>query len=312
MDLIDLMTTGRNPEDAALDRLEAILGRYESEDPAQQDEAFERARAYCDAHWGAYQTGLEALADRIEANAADPLEGSLASLRWRQEAEDPFSLIRLIRRRREAADNGEAARAAIIQRYGGEEAARRPTPLERTFITAAAPLADDTESDEFGPLAGWSVHWHPLPEALRTAVTAACPLPRSVTDARAECLAWEDRRDELALLGGGPGAAVLPTACAARHRVVEDLWRRELPADNVADLLARLDFWVARGGDDGLGYTVVREDLRRLAASFGRSAGGTREMARRLKTEHPDWSLAKIGKQLGISRQAVHKHLKRN
>ncbi|MBI3445724.1 MAG: HTH domain-containing protein, partial [Magnetospirillum sp.] len=36
----------------------------------------------------------------------------------------------------------------------------------------------------------------------------------------------------------------------------------------------------------------------------------TKERARQIKTDNPDWSLARIGKELGISRQAVHKHLK--
>jgi len=314
MDLIDLMTTGVNPEDAALDRLEAILARFEAEDPEVQDEALARARDYCDLHWGGYQSGLAALADRIEARAADPLAGSLAGLRWRQEGEDSGSTIRAVRRRRDAAGRQDAARAALIERYGSEEAARGPTPLERVFVTAAADLtAAGDVGDPFAPLSGWSLPWHPLPEDLRQAVAAAQRLPVSIVEAREECLAWEGRRDELALLGEGPGSAALPTACAARHRIVEELWRKDLPASDPADLLARLEYWRARGGDDGLGYQVVLADLGRLidGGSLTRSGGGTGDIARALKAEHPDWSLAMIGKHLGISRQAVHKHLKR-
>ena len=314
MDLIDLMTTGVDPEDAALDRLEAILAKFEAEEAEVQDEALDRARDYCDLHWGGYQNGLAALADRIEARADDPLAGSLAGLRWRQEGEDPGSTIRAVRRRRDAAGRQDAARAALIERYGSEQAARGPTPLERIFIAATTELvAADEAGDSFAPLSGWSLPWHPLPEDLRRAVAAAQPLPESIVDARDECLAWEGRRDELALLGDGPGSAALPTACAARHRIVEELWRRDLPASNPADLLARLEYWSARGGDDGLGYHVVLADLGRLIDGGGltRSGGGTGDIARALKAEHPDWSLAMIGKQLGISRQAVHKHLKR-
>jgi len=314
MDLIDLMTTGVDPEDAALDRLDAILARFEAEEPDVQDEAFARARDYCDLHWGGYQSGLAALADRIEDRAADPLAGSLAALRWRQEGEDPGSVIRTLRRRRDSAGRQEAARAALIQRYGDEAAARGPLPLERVFIAATAALvADGDEDDPFAPLAGWSLPWHPLPEDLRQLVAAAKPLPATIVAARDECLAWEGRRDELALLGIGPGSAALPTACAARHRIVEEMWRKELSAATADDLLARLEFWSARGGDDGLGYQVVLGDLNQLIeqASFARPAGGTGEAARALKADHPDWSLATIGKELGISRQAVHKHLKR-
>ena len=314
MDLIDLMTTGVDPEDAALDRLDAILARFEADEPEAQDEAFARARDYCDLHWGGYQSGLAALADRIEARAADPLAGSLAALRWRQEGEDPGSVIRTLRRRRDSAGRQESARAALIERYGGEAAALGPLPWERVFIAAAAALAAaGDEDDPFAPLAGWCVPWHPLPEGLRQAVIAAQPLPAAVVEARDECLAWERRRDELALLGIGPGSAALPTACAARHRIALEMWRKELPAVTAEDLVARLEFWSGRGGDDGLGYQVVLADLGHLVETggFARPAGGTGESARALKAQHPDWSLATIGKELGISRQAVHKHLKR-
>ena len=313
MDLIDLMTSGVNPEEAALDRLEAILARFECDDPLVQDEALERARDYCELHWGGYHLGLSALADRIEAAASDPLEGSLASLRWRQEGEEPGSVIRAYRRRNESSVRREAERAALIRRYGSEAAALAPTPRERVFIAAAASLAGDGDgSDPFAPLAGWSLPWHPLPESLREAVAGASPLPATIVAAREETLAWESRREELALLGGGP-TATLPTACAARHRLVEAMWRKDLPAHDASDLSARLDYWVGRGGDDGLGYRVLQGDVQRVVGALAqlRAPVGNGDTARRLKAQHPEWSLARIGAELGISRQAVHKHLKR-
>lgn len=94
------------------------------------------------------------------------------------------------------------------------------------------------------------------------------------------------------------------------------MWRRDLPARSLEDLEARLDYWTALGGEDGTGYAVVLDDVRRLpktvippVADLGET---TSDRARRLKGEHPDWSLAQIGKALGISRQAVHKHLRRH
>jgi hypothetical protein len=315
MDLLDLMNKGVDPDQAALDRLAVILARFDADDPADQDQALARAQAYCRNHWGSYAAGMEAYARRIEAEAEDPVAASLEALRWREEGEDPGQIIRL-RRGRRPAGAAAAARAAVIARYGSEAAARTPTPLEQAYIDAATHLSEESSFDAFAPLAGWLLPWHPLPAVLADTVSRVRPLPGSVAAARAEALAWEERRGELAALGAGPGEALLPTACAARWRVVEDLWRRGLAAADAEDLAARLEYWAGRGGDDGAGYGVVLEDFRRLMAGGALApavARGetTREAALRLKADNPGWSLAMIGKELGISRQAVHKHLKK-
>jgi hypothetical protein len=85
-----------------------------------------------------------------------------------------------------------------------------------------------------------------------------------------------------------------------------------LPVRNAAEFEARLEYWASRGGDDGAGYAVLRQDLAQLGqwAPVGSGVESTKEKARRLKAENPTWSLARIGKELCISRQAVHKHLK--
>ncbi|MCR6632124.1 MAG: helix-turn-helix domain-containing protein [Magnetospirillum sp.] len=143
-------------------------------------------------------------------------------------------------------------------------------------------------------------------------MSTACPLPATLGDARAEVLTWEERRQEREKLADGPGHAALPTACAARQQLVEDLWRRGLPVRNAAEFEARLHYWVSRGGDDGSGYAILHADLQRLGTLGAVGSGGesSKEKARRLKAANPGWSLARIGKELGISRQAVHKHLK--
>ncbi|MGE5546460.1 MAG: hypothetical protein ACM33T_06165 [Solirubrobacterales bacterium] len=314
MNLLDLMTQGADPEDLVLERLETVVALYDSDDDSVQDEALARAIGICGKQWGGYKAGMEALAKRVEARSDDPISASLDGLRLREEAEDPGALIRAARSRRLEANREDRERAAVIARYGSLEQALAPTALERMFIDAAIHLVDgeDGEVDAWSSLAGWSLPWHPVPAPLRAAVAAACPLPATVTDARDEVLSWEARRRELDLLSGGPGAAALPTACAARWRVVEEMWRRDLPVRGAAELEARLEYWSSRGGDDGAGYAVVLGDLRAVMAAGGlqRPSEGTKERARRLKAENPDWSLARIGKVLGISRQAVHKHLK--
>lgn len=327
MNLLDLMEAGEAQREKALDRLDGILAQYLSEDEDVQDEALARAISLCGKEWGSYKAGLEALAKRKEERPAeDPVAAEMEILRLREEAEDPGALIRVARARRSLEGRVDAERAAVVARYGSFEAAVRPSAIETMFVAATTHLADPVpalaEAETTGladpaddapwaPLAGWSVPWHDIPAVLVEAVAAACPLPVTVADARAEALAWEQRRREREILADGPGKAALPTACAARHRLVEDAWRRDLSVRNPAEFEARLDYWASRGGDDGTGYGVLLLDWRRLGAWVVPQAGtSTKEKARRLRTEHPDWSLARIGKELGISRQAVHKHLK--
>ncbi|CAA7616054.1 HTH domain-containing protein [Magnetospirillum sp. UT-4] len=315
MDLVDLMVSGVDPREQALDHLERIITLYQSPDDAVQDEAMARAITFCGKEFGGYKAGLLMLARRREETSDEQLDALLDAMRLREEADDPGSLIRLARDARSAKGRADAGRAAVIARYGSLEAARGPTPVEMPFVEATRHLvvADgDGPGDAWAPLAGWSLPWHDIPPELRHAVASACPLPTTVLDARAEAVVWMQRREELSLLGDGRGNAALPTACAARHRLVEALWSRELPAASAADFEARLVYWADLGDDDGTGYGVLLGDLRRLNAAGGFTGGGerTKDKCRRLKAEHPEWSLGRIGKELGISRQAVHKHLK--
>lgn len=313
MDLLNIMTKGADPDDLVFERLQAILALYDSPDEPVQDEALARAISLCGRQWGGYRPGLEALAQRLESQSDDPVAGAMTALRLREEAEDPGLLIRIARTRFGKARLHDDARSALITRYGSLEAALAPTPIESLFIEAARDLAEpDVGGDPWAPLAGWSLPWHPMPDALREAVSRACPLPETVADARDEAMSWDARLGELNLLSDGPGAPALPTACAARHILVVDLWRRDLTVRGPAELEARLEYWASRGGDDGAGYGILLADLKIVAASaqLRPAEEGTRDKVIKLKTLHPDWSLARIGLELGISRQAVHKHVR--
>ncbi|CAA7617394.1 conserved hypothetical protein [Candidatus Terasakiella magnetica] len=287
MDLFELMSAGR--EEKALDRLEAILVAYRSEDEAEQGEALERATAYCEREWGGYRAGLELLARKR-------MVGEFSAVMLEEEAVEPGSIIRAIRTRRRRERGEYDERDDIIALYGGEQAAREPTPFERIFVTAAQAQAEDRDE-------------------MVLAVSAAHPLPTTVAEARAETVAWGERLHQRRLIFGAssPAGGLLP-ACVIRHGVVEELWRRDLPAADLADFTARLDYWAHYGGGDGSGYALLEADLRRITPTLGAAVPQetTKERARRLKATNPEWSLARIGKELGISRQAVHKHLKQN
>ncbi|EME70869.1 hypothetical protein H261_06544 [Paramagnetospirillum caucaseum] len=292
MDLFDLMSQGR--EDKALDRLEGMLALYESENEAEQDEALERARAFCDLEWGSYPAGLEALARRGAARKGDGAEAAMQALHLQEEGAKPGSIVRAVRLRRLRELTRIDERAAVILRYGGEDAVLRPTEFETLFIEAAArcQTAPDVEA----------------------AVAVAHPMPASVEAARAETLRWEGRLRHMELVGASDSPPpVLPPACAVRRRLVEAGWRQGLPAATVADFSARLEYWAGRRGEDGSGYAILAADFAALARNglASRAQGpSTKDRARALKTANPEWSLARIGKELGISRQAVHKHLK--
>lgn len=304
MDLLQLIDGADDHRAKALGRLDGIIALYRSADAAVREEAMGRAMMFCSKEWGGYGQGLFALADQLEAeNRLDE------ALMVRLEAEDPGAIIR-----QTEADLAEAAmigdeRQAIIARYGSEEDARGPTALECLFIDATRDRQEDVD-DPWSPLSGWSVPWHPIPDELAHDVAIACPMPESIGDAQAEALAWDQRLAELEILGEGPGSAVLPTACAVRHQLVRQAWARELEVTSLADFQMRLRYWQSHG-QDGAGYDVLAADLARLLAQGTQVVAkeDTKAKCRRLHLQHPDWPLARIGKELRISRQAVHKHL---
>ncbi|AVM73567.1 helix-turn-helix domain-containing protein [Magnetospirillum gryphiswaldense] len=305
MDLLQLMDNAGDQRDKALDRLESIVALYQSEDPGVREEAMGRAMVFCGKEWGGYAVGLEALAARLDGRD-QPLE----ALRLREEAEDPGTLIRQTEARLAEAEKMTDERRAVIARYGSEAEALGPTALERMFVEAVDQWLGEA-TDPWAPVAGWSVPWHPIPDELAHTVAVACPLPATIADARAECLTWEQRLAELEVLADGPGSTVLPTACAVRHILVQREWASQLPVRTLADLQIRLEYWKTHGVDDGSGYACLSRDLEQLLAQGVTLAPGegTKSKCHRLRQENPQWSLARIGQELGISRQAVHKHL---
>lgn len=309
MDLLGSPERPAERREPALERLKAIVAHYQSADAAVRQEALGRAMVLCGQEWGGYGRGLLALAEYLDRRADDDPAAALLALRLREEADDPGSLLRAAEAREARAGGQDRRRQAVVARYGSEQAALGPTPLERRFVEAAVALAADA-ADPWSALAGWDLPWHPLPEAVAQAVSGACPLPETIAAARAECLRWQERLAELEVLADGSGTAMLPTACAARKLVVENLWARALPARSWDDLRLRLDYWAGRDGDHGGGYALLCREWDALCHAALPMVEGSREKCRRLRAENPGRSLADIGRELGISRQAVHKHLK--
>ncbi|MBF0323813.1 MAG: helix-turn-helix domain-containing protein [Alphaproteobacteria bacterium] len=306
MDLFQLMAKDDDLKAKAFERLKGIVALYDADDDAQQDEAMTRAINFCGMEWDGYRPGIEALIAHLEPK---PAEAALVA-RLREEAAQPGAMIQAAREARAAAKRLPPECESVVARYGSLEAALGPTPWEQVFIDSAKPLVKD--SGPHAPILGWNDLQSPVCAAIQKALSSECPLPETIADARAEVLTWEDRARELAILATISEGAALPTACLARMGIALAFWRSELPVCNQADFEARLDYWTNRGGDLS-GYGVLARDFHRLAEQGGIKPAGaetTKDRCRRLKAANPGWSLARIAQEVGISRQAVHKHLK--
>ncbi|WP_413206999.1 DUF2786 domain-containing protein [Rhodospirillum sp. A1_3_36] len=147
-----------------------------------------------------------------------------------------------------------AARAAVLEKYGSEEAAIARNDREQTLHEAALPWLESPNepTEEFDQLAGrwhqrmggWAPHdfkSKPPPEC-RAAIEAALPLPTTIREAREEAQYWEARNDEIchALECWGDGQLDLPAAY--RWELVRRLWETELPIVTMDDLLVRLEY----------------------------------------------------------------------
>jgi hypothetical protein len=307
MDLFQLMASDVDLKAKAFERLKGIVALYDAADDSQQDEAMTRAINFCGMEWDGYRPGIEALIAYLEPK---PAEAVLVA-RLREEAAQPGAMIEAARAARVAVPRLPPDCEAIVARYGSLDAALGPTPWEQVFIDSAKPLAKG--ADPYAPLLGWNDPDAPVCVAIQKALSAECPLPETITDARAEALTWEDRERELAILATIAEGAALPTACRARMGIALAFWRSELPVRHQSDFEARLDYWARRGGADPAGYAVLSRDFHRLVQQGGVKLAGaetTKDRCRRVKAANPGWSLARIAQEVGISRQAVHKHLK--
>ena len=142
-------------------------------------------------------------------------------------------------------------KAAIVARYGSEEAAAAPCWREKLILAAVAPWRTvqrrpyERWTDK---LDGWRdalKGYRHAPARVIVAISAAYPMPTTFAEAKAESDYWEDRDNELRDLfskdGSGTdlGDTALDFAASLRADMVRDLAERDLPVTTLADLHAR-------------------------------------------------------------------------
>ncbi|MBE7201176.1 MAG: helix-turn-helix domain-containing protein [Parafilimonas terrae] len=112
------------------------------------------------------------------------------------------------------------ARTAILARYGSEAAALTPCDRERALREATWSLVMPGDPEAGPSLMGWrDGPIATMPPEVRREVSAAIPLPATLTAATAEAAYWRERAETRAALDAGP----LPVWARARLAFLDGL-----------------------------------------------------------------------------------------
>jgi hypothetical protein len=194
------------------------------------------------------------------------------------EKEEPDWKAKQAAERAERLRKRKAELAEIIARYGSKEAALAPCPREQLLIDATRHLARKEWKQyvngraQMDTLDGWD-GFKDSPQSVIDAVSAAYPLPRTVTEAKAECDYWQNRNHELELVyGNNIGDTMVGLAAQAREEIVRKLFRYGLPAETVAEVEMRVAAQVEGDSYDEKMVKVAQADLRRLSERQGQDA----------------------------------------
>lgn len=165
------------------------------------------------------------------------------------ETQEPGWKAKQARARAEKKRREAEQRAAVIAKYGSEEAATLPCERERALNKATAhmrrrePKTFANGVFTMSTLDGWD-GLRDMPPSLVEAVTTALPMPATVREARAECEYWDARNREIDAVLGFTGDRQIGLAAQARWDVIRPLYERDMPIASVDDLHVRLDFAV--------------------------------------------------------------------
>jgi hypothetical protein len=263
-----------------------------------------------------------------QASATAGAPGGASSFRdfadFMEDKEPGYKAEREAERRQQARDQA-AFRAALIARYGSEEAALAPTPMERAVDEAVAPFAKE-EMRDYGngrfqakTLDGWWRSFDPAPQHVADAVRGALPLPLTVAAAKAEYDSWRERDRELNAIRGDGGDTELSLGCSLREQIVHGMLTHGLRATGARDAIVRWRFIMdSENVPRAEEMEAVLADLEHLAemqTQAGRSAQGGQSdttTARRAAVERllsnldtavlPD---REIARRVGVSPQTV-------
>ena len=109
---------------------------------------------------------------------------------------------------------------------------------------------------------------HP-PEACKSAIEAALPLPKTIREARDEWRYWNERDDELCHALEQWGEEQLDLPAAYRRETVRRLAETELSAVSFTDLLERSRLYQTIENLDADIECTIHRDLEQLVAEMG-------------------------------------------
>jgi hypothetical protein len=172
-----------------------------------------------------------------------------------------------------------AYRKMVIREYGSADAAKVPNAMERAIEDAVEHLKREvmykfsngtfpTES-----LDGWvGFVGMRAPDHIAAVICAAKPMPTTITEAKAEFDAWEERDRELGAVWGSHDnymstAPYLSTPCSVRSDIVRDLLHTGLRAQTAAEALIRHKALASLGSQlSDKENAALLADLEHLAA----------------------------------------------
>jgi DNA-binding CsgD family transcriptional regulator len=242
----------------------------------------------------------------------------------RMEEKEPGYKARCARAQAQRAQEQAAARAAVIEKYGSQDAAVAPSVMEATVDAAMAPFVRE-EMRQFSngrfprkTLDGWSSYGDPVPPHVGAAVRAALPLPTTLAEAKAETDAWHERERELGAIYG-PDGDWLSLGCGLRLQIVTALLYHDLRATSLEDAIVRHRAIRGRGfvpnSEEADAMIADIEQLARMQAvttnpvQSGRLATATdrRSEVLRLLSNLDTVALSdrEIGRRVGVSPQTV-------
>lgn len=175
------------------------------------------------------------------------------------------------RAERERVDGIE--RVEVIARYGGtEETVLAWTARElvlRDAVLAWCTFSGDPDNSRYVHKidgVGQTIYSN-IPERVVAALSAALPLPRTVTEAKVELDSWERRDRDLGLIYGNTGDTQLDLPSGFRKEIVQNLFEEKLRAADLAEVLLRQRYYCARDFAQEEIEHAILADLEALAAA---------------------------------------------
>lgn len=175
------------------------------------------------------------------------------------------------RAERERLDGME--RAEVIARYGGTEKAVLAWTARELVLRDAVLMWCTFDGD---PEKSRYVHkvdgvgqtiYRNISERVVAALSAALPLPRTVTEAKVELDSWERRDRDLGLIYGNTGDTQLDLPSDFRREIVRNLFEEKLRAADLAEVLLRQRYYCARDFAQEEIEHAILADLEALAAA---------------------------------------------